>query len=288
MTKINRKSIVALTKQEKGSIAVYVIVSMISFCLILSIVYFSTIAIRKEQIRTEVKIKEVYEKTNYQQEIEDTYVKENLIAYFDGTNNTGEGHSSTTTLWKDLSGNNNDGLLSRSLDNNKFYWGENCIILSNNSTNGATYIETPINLNNKERTIYFTIDASNLLGSIWGDTNSKNENGLFCYYNFIANRKAPISIQNRINYEFSKNGIYNYVITLSKNEMKFYKNGNLINETDNTIGLTTSNNLRLLSNYNSNQNATNLKMYNFMVYDRALTEEEIKKNYNIVNEKLIK
>lgn len=44
--------------------------------------------------------------------IERTYAKDGLILYYDAINNTGNGHSTTTTTWKDLSGNNNDGILS--------------------------------------------------------------------------------------------------------------------------------------------------------------------------------
>ena len=40
------------------------------------------------------------------------YVTSNLILHYDGMNNTGTGHSSSTTVWKDLSGNNKDGTLN--------------------------------------------------------------------------------------------------------------------------------------------------------------------------------
>ena len=68
--------------------------------------------------------------------------------------------------------------------------------------------------------------------------------------------------------------------------MKFYENGTLVNTMANSIGLATSNNLRLLADYYTNQNATNLKIYNFMVYDRALTQTEIQTNYNVLSKNL--
>ena len=40
------------------------------------------------------------------------YVKSNLQLLLDGIDNTGSGHSSTTTTWKDLSGNNRNGTLT--------------------------------------------------------------------------------------------------------------------------------------------------------------------------------
>ena len=36
------------------------------------------------------------------------YIQEGLIAHYDGINNTGNGHSNTTTTWKDISGHGND------------------------------------------------------------------------------------------------------------------------------------------------------------------------------------
>ena len=39
-------------------------------------------------------------------------MQDGLILYYDAINNTGNGHSSSTTTWKDLSGNGNDGTLN--------------------------------------------------------------------------------------------------------------------------------------------------------------------------------
>lgn len=50
-----------------------------------------------------------------------SYVQDGLIMYYDGINNTGNGHSNTTTKWKDLSGNNNDGTINGSV------WEENSL-----------------------------------------------------------------------------------------------------------------------------------------------------------------
>ena len=36
------------------------------------------------------------------------YIQEGLVVHYDGINNTGNGHSNTTSTWKDISGNGND------------------------------------------------------------------------------------------------------------------------------------------------------------------------------------
>ena len=223
-------------------------------------------------------------KTNYEvdkERFDEDYISEGLVLHYDGINNTGKGHSSTTTTWKDLSGNNNNGTFSKAPNTSNFYWEENCITLSNSSSTLNSYIDTPINLNNKERTIIYTVDANNLQGTIWGDTDSSNTNGFFNFYTFIANRGNSTGVQNRYDYTFSKSGIYNYAVSISYTEIKFYENGVLKTTLNNTVGLATKNNLRLLAGRYNNQSATNLKMYNFLVYDRVLTDSEIQKVYSV-------
>ena len=278
-------------KSERGSMAVYATGLTLTFIIILMAIFTLTSSVRKNQLQTELKIKEVYEQELAASDLpekpqEPEYVTNGLLAYYDGTKNTENGHSTTTTIWEDLSGHNNDGVLSRSLETNKFYWGDNCIILSNVGSTLQTYVNTPINFNGKERTISFTVDATNLTGAILADTNTDNSRGILCYQNFVANRGSSKSLQIRYDYTFNKGGIYNYTITLSSSEMKFYENGTLVNTMSNSIGLATANNLRLLADYYTDQNATNLKMYNFMAYDRVLTADEVKQNYNVLTENL--
>lgn len=280
-------------KSENASMTVYVVVAIFSFMIILTSVFLAASAVRKNQLQTIPKIKEVYEKdlANIEQIYEDReaqeqqYVTEGLILHYDGINNTGNGHSTTTATWKDLSGNDNDGTLSKTPNSSDFYWEEDHLTVSNANVELGVYIDTPINLNQKERTISYTIDASNLSGSIWGDTTDSNTSGLFNYYNFIANRGTSSNLQDRIQYTFNKSGIYHYTVTLSSNEMKFYENGELVTSVPNTTGLATTNNLRILAAYYYDQNATNLKMYNFMVYDRALNQSEIQQNFQIIQKR---
>lgn len=264
---------------ERGSMAIYAIVTIVFFMIVITAVFTLSSSVRENQLKTLIKIKEIYSKKINESDI-NAYVTEGLILHFDGINNTGNGHSTTTTTWKDLSGNGNDGTLSKA-PNSNFYWDNNNITLSGVSSSLGTYVDTPVNLNGKERTIFYTIDANNLAGSIWGDTDSSNTNGLFNYCTFVANRGNSASTQNRYSYTFAKSGIYNYAVTLSATSLKFYVNGVLTNTTTNTIGLKTSNNLRILAAYYTSQNATNLKLYNFMVYDRALTDAEVLQNYQI-------
>ena len=226
-------------------------------------------------------------KRNYQideERYKASYIEDGLVLHYDAVNNTGDGHSSTTTTWKDLSGNGNDGTLSTSPSNSTFYWENNSLTISGHGGNLQYYVDTPLRLTGQERTYIYTIDANNLQGSIWGETDSSNTNGLFNYYNFIVNRGSKTTTQNRYDYTFAKSGIYNYAVTLSNSQLKFYVNGVLTQTINNTVGLTCSSNLRLMAARYSRQNATNLKMYQFLAYDRALSDSEILQNYNVSKE----
>ena len=280
-------------RENNGSMAVYTSVVLLSMLLILTAVFFTSSAIRKSGLTTIMKVKESYEADNKRaSEIYDAltgnikeeaeYVKSGLILHYDGINNIGNGHDNTATVWKDLSGNGNDGNLSKTPNTSQFYWEDNCITLSGSSNTSGIYIDTPVNLNNLERTIIYTIDANKLSGSIWGDTDSSNFNGLFNYQSFIANRGSGSSGQCKYDYTFNKVGVYNYAITLTNNELKFYENGVLKSTVINSVGLATSNNIRILSAGNSSQHATNLKVYNFLVYNRVLNDEEIQQNYQAI------
>ncbi len=277
-------------KENKGSMAVYTSVVLLGMLIILMAVFLTSNVVKREQLTTAMKVKESYEADNEKAaeiysvltkkvEPEGEYTKDGLILYYDGNNNTGNGHSSITNIWKDLSGNDNDGIFSKTPNTSEFYWEKNCITLSNHDGNLDSYVDTPISLNNTERTIIYTINGNKLSGAIWGDTDTSSFNGVFNYQSFITNRGANSLNQCKYDYTFNKNGIYNYAVTLNNTEMKFYENGELKATVNNTIGLKTSNNIRILATRNNGQNATNLKMYNFLVYNRVLSDSEIRNAY---------
>ena len=108
-------------KSSKGSTAVYVTIVILSMLIILLTLFFISNSVRQNQLATAMKIKETYEVDN--EKAADiykalstsdvtAYVEDGLILHYDAINNTGVGHSETTTTWKDLSGNDNDGTLT--------------------------------------------------------------------------------------------------------------------------------------------------------------------------------
>ena len=61
-------------KEEKGSMAVYVTMALLSFLILLVGIYSSGISVRKSQLTSSIKIKEAYEQ--YNNNIEQIYERQ--------------------------------------------------------------------------------------------------------------------------------------------------------------------------------------------------------------------
>lgn len=76
----------------------------------------------------------------------DLPVKHDLQIWYDGYNNTGDGHSATATQWYDLSGNGNHGTFPHTTIGNGFVWKEDAIELISNTSlmHTATLYRLPV------------------------------------------------------------------------------------------------------------------------------------------------
>ena len=216
-------------------------------------------------------------------------MKNGLLLHYDAINNTGGGddkHSTTATTWKDLSGNGNDGELKGFTTNDELSgWKANTL-----SFNGNTDYVTVNNIL-KDKTeftievIYkpkrfisfeyiFGIDA-NKFGY---ETASTGKNILYCfktldkplpfielypYSTEVVNKSSTISI--------GEGKISSYL------NAKKYLNNNLLQ-----YDLDTEGNVFAIAAANS---SGTLKMqmdcYSFRIYDRVLTDEDVKINYEV-------
>lgn len=224
------------------------------------------------------------------------YTKSGLIAYYDGINNTGDRHSNTTNIWKDLSGNNRNGMLygfdlqSQTVDKG---WQDKSL-----KFNGG-YVELPIQ-----------DQYDDMVVEIVANKLSSNKNYIFCFSGSIDDTQRvfssyiPYEDENiyfdtsyedtnvqetkfetlSLPYIFKNDKIYNFTFYKSNLDgQKIYINS--INEKFN-------NNLRRKVgkvNYatigkvpiNNEDNSFLANIYSIRIYNRALTEDEIKVNYQI-------
>lgn len=208
------------------------------------------------------------------------YVKNGLQLHYDAINNTGYGHSNTTTTWRDLSGNHRDGVL-----NNVTWRGDSAVFDGTSSWVNCGEI-------NYE---YLTLEAVVQTGNPSKATQALIANwhvgGAGIYF-----KNGTIAIEFNINGTYStniteipipENSITSVVGTYDGTTLKLYLNCNKIFETELTGVITPPiyNTVCALGvNPKGNEIENSLFIGNFYsarIYDRALTEQEIIYNYEL-------
>ena len=214
------------------------------------------------------------------------YVQNGLISYLDAINNTGEGHSNDTNNWKDLSGNNNDAALY-----NNPTWSNNSIIFDGESNCGR--IE---NTANKDFPNGLTFETRvRLLSNKGARSNGVQEfltnyngSGFGIRYSSGTYRTA-IHVNGAFDGTASPNetGYGTYItvaITYDNNTLKLYENGNLIKEKNINLNMPVTTSaipigIACVANSSIGDNNTNVEFQNILLYDRALSDNEIQRNY---------
>ena len=209
----------------------------------------------------------------------DDYVKENLVLQLDGID-----HGEEDGKWKDLSNNNHDGTISEAVwteDNGLSFDGSNDYVSIGELNNSNITLETVFS--NKQTKTRVEIGSNNSVGGY----------SLALYSGKV---KGYIRISNS-NYELtSKTSIdlnkkYHAVLTYDGSIIKLYVNGILEDSraAQGTITNPTTSTYFMLGAFpngnKGNGNYLNGIIYSFRMYDKALTEEEINKNYKVEEER---
>lgn len=278
-------------KSEKGVMTMYVTVAVVTFTIILTAVFSLAVATRKNQIKSLIKIKEVYEQDNSKkQEIHNKiksqlYIKDGLVLYYDAINNTGSEHNNITTTWKDLSGKNNDGALTNMTINSvTTNWTDNYI-----SFNGQNnYISVPYSnsMALPNYTIEIVFNKEDIINEEKSVLISKEGE-----YTIELNTDNTISFGIGSNNEYYKtieninlNQNYHIAVTYESNIQKIYINGEFIGQ--NTVeGMVSQTQTDLTIGANNTNYPFKGKIYTTRIYDHVLTENEISQNYKIDKQK---
>ena len=215
------------------------------------------------------------------------YVQDSLITYLDAVNNTGYGHSDETQIWKDLTNHGNDATLY-----NNPIWSNNSIIFDGETNFGR--IEKTANLSYESG---ITIEArlKLLSAEIFNDENeipflgNWNQAGLGLLYiedgTFASNFYTSNGLKSLNNDE--TNNLNEYItIAMTHNGTKatLYINGVQKAVLNNTNAITPS---EAPIGIGGNPQVTSQIMdiyahtefQNVLIYNRALTSEEIENNY---------
>ena len=199
------------------------------------------------------------------------YIQDGLVLWYDGYANTGATRDQTSTTWKDLSGNNNDGTLSGGV------WSSNYL-----SFDGVDdYVTVPYNTSLAPSE--FTIDLT-----FSRESNSDNRSILFVkWYGYTIELNADNTVvfgtrSTSDGYmsggELNLKQIYHVVATYKNNKERIYLNGKLVNERTVTGSLSHTATDLTIGRYNSSY-YSNVLLYQAKFYNRELSEEEVLHNY---------
>lgn len=221
------------------------------------------------------------------------YIKDGMVLYLDGINNTGEGddkHSTTTTTWKDLSGNNNDAILQNFVDNDEISgWRDNSLKLD--GIDDYAIIADSETMKPVSQTIEIVFNRT---GKAKGNTDSSNRGIIFVRWYGYTVELNEIDSSNRFSVSYGRNRGYSTSNTMLQLNKAYY------------LGATHENNISkiyLNSVYESEQSVEPLEyggimnetwignytsgalvegnIYAIRMYNRALSENELKYNYEI-------
>ena len=110
-------------KSEKGVMAAYVAIAVVTFTIIITALFSMAVTTRKNQIKTLIKVKEVYEQDNNKKEQIYLAKKEQIERQLPSTDDTNP-YYPDDTFEKDPDTNLNDGLVIRDSEGNEYVWIE--------------------------------------------------------------------------------------------------------------------------------------------------------------------
>lgn len=200
------------------------------------------------------------------------YVKNGIILWYDGIQNTPSGHDSTSEWWYDLSGNNvhypytsYNTIYPTYCDINGH--GAQCVessseAIANNITNHVAFVELVIDLDGTGNSTQMVIGFGNVLGTTYIKSNSIGFKG--------NSNSNSISVSSGVHY-------YN---------SELYRDGEIQTHTNVSASFFTASfgrsDVRFLFAYNSETSyATQCNIYALRLYNRVLTASEIENNWLI-------
>lgn len=226
------------------------------------------------------KVLYVTSETNEVSKMGDEIIKDKLLVWYDGENNTGNGHSSNTTVWKDLSGNGNDGIMT------------DATIESNNAKfNGtSSWVNMPKYNPSKDVTVEVTVELNSIQNGnhyIIGNA----EKGGMCLNLMSGKPQFAVYIGNEYKTVISDSALdtdkkYHLVGTYDGTNIKLYINNECLSNpmTGDIKSAANDTEWAIAANPYGKSNTDkgyfgNINIYSARIYNCTLSSNEIKHNY---------
>lgn len=206
------------------------------------------------------------------------YTIDGVVAYYDAENNTGNGHSNITNIWKDLTGNKNDARLISF--NEQSGWKEKAIQLDAEDNEILYPVKFPKSSNISVE-IVLTQESYEYMGILSADNDWSsfcahtwnNDGSIYIGGNFNAsekNRFTPIDINYKL--PLNKVVLLTYTYNADTKLATAYINGE---KKASKTYVTDPEEINLFSTVGVG------RYHRISIYDKELTQEEITNNYNV-------
>ena len=194
------------------------------------------------------------------------YVSNGLVLLLDGVKNTRNGHSTSTSVWEDLSGNNNDLTLENVVQNsNNMYLNGNDSKMYSEKALDVVSVEIVLELEEKNGYVYIASFGSYLKSMAWSVESDKGFS--------LGHMKKKYFVENL----YKKNSI-----SVQYNPDLMYLNSErLTNNLASESWSSTSSYPIAFGFYGNNAYRMKGKIYSIRIYNRALTQDEINHNYMV-------
>lgn len=192
------------------------------------------------------------------------YVSNGLVLLLDGVKNTRNGHSTSTSIWEDLSGNNNDLTLENvAINPNNMYLNGNDSKIYSEKALDVVSVEIVLELEEKNEYVYIASFGNNLKCMAWSSVEDKGFS--------LGHVKGRYLVENL----YKKNSIS----VQYDPDLMYLNSEKLTNNLAGESWALPSSYPIAFGFYGNNSYRMKGKIYSIRIYNRALTEEEIKHNY---------
>ena len=217
------------------------------------------------------------------------YVMAGLIRHYDGTNNTGNGHSNNITQWKDLTGNC-DGIIHGARIGSNY--------VSVNGANGewvnlgqikgleAVTLDATVSLNAKQEASGYILTNFD-----WGGIGLQITKDRVYTRVYIEESELRTTYAAQIEKQLEIGKIYNIIGTYDGQKIKLYIDGIMVAEQElvGTFREPQNNTVMAIGvnptgTTNGDGEYSNISVYSVRIYDRALTYNQVKQNYESVKD----
>lgn len=207
------------------------------------------------------------------------YTTDGVVAYYDSENNMGTGHSDTTNIWKDLTGNKNDAKLNAFNFNEQSGWKEKTIQLDNEDDEIIYPVQLPASSSISVEIVLAQISYENIT-MLNADTGWSsfcahtwnNDGSIYIGGNHNSsakNRFTPAEIKYKL--PLNEVVLLTYTYNTDTKLARVYINGEKIAEK------TYINNPEEIDSFTT----TGGQYHRISIYNKELTQEEITNNYEV-------